>query len=273
MSESNGRLSGGMLIVLLIVNFLVLSALAVAIAYHGTSSPAAVCCAEKAEKPGRDHIPFDTQYDAAIHEAGHAVADVASGFRVTSMYVAVDKDKDDKYLGMVHWDTRPDDRRSPDEARRARIVVYYAGNAAEQVILHRSPTGDGDDRDNADDRILETCREGKCGECPYNYKVGEACLLNGLVSMERGSAQQETYVLISRHRETIVLLANELMGRSVKDGRRTMSGEDIEAFLAGRGVVPTSLEPAPSGDPAVPPADAGPPVDGTVLDWLPRLGR
>lgn len=264
MSESRGRLWGGTMIVFAVLNLLVLAALAVAIAYQATRSPESACCAEKAKAPEKEHIGFDTQYEAAIHEAGHAVIDVVSGFRVTSMYIAVDKEKDDRYLGMVHWDSRPDDRRSADEIRRARIAVYYAGNAAELVILNRTPTGDGDDRDNADDRILEHCLEGKCGECPYNYKVGEACLLSGLISHERTAAQQLTRDLITKHRETVVRLAEELMRQPVKDGRRTMSGEAVETFLTKHGIEPPVLEPA-----LLP--GAAPPSDGGLIDWLPRI--
>lgn len=257
----NGRLPDGLNTILLAAILIVLAAstaAAVVVVRRGVT----VTCSHSSEraKPAREHIGFDIQYDAAIHEAGHAVADVVMGFRVTSMYVAVDKDKDDKYLGMVNWDVLPDDRRSEDESRHARIVVYYAGNVAEQVILGRSMTGGGD-RDNADDRILEACRDGECGECPPDSRVGEACLLNGLVNNGRAAAKRETHGLIGAHRETVVFLANELMRQPVVDGRRTMTGEAVEAFLKARGIE-RSVAPPPVPDAGAPPSD-----DDLIFDW------
>lgn len=259
----NGRPPDGLHAILLAAILIVLTGLT-AVVIVAVRRGVAVTCPHPSEsaRPAREHVGFDTQYDAAIHEAGHAVADVVMGFRITSMYVAVDKEKDDKYLGMVHWDTYPDDRRSESDSRHARIVVYYAGNVAEQVILGRTVTGDGDDRDNADDRILETCQEGECGECPPGSRVGEACLLNGLVNNERAAAKQETQGLIGTHRETVVFLANELMRQPVIGGRRTMTGEAVEAFLKARGIERTAVLSAPG-----PGAGAPAPDDGPLFDW------
>jgi hypothetical protein len=172
--------------------------------------------------------------------------------------VAVEKSKDDRYLGAVGWGTRVGDDRPADVIRRAEIMTYYAGNAAEQVILGKTPLGDGDDRDNADERILAVCQESKCGPCPSGQEFDGVCRLDALVGQERDALRKEALALVTEHRKAIMLLAEELMRQPVKDGRRTMSGDAIVKFLAGHGL---TIEGARAKAP--PATDAGPPADAT----------
>ena len=206
---------------------------------------------KQAEEDKWDPILRDAQYKTGIHEAGHAfVARVVQpGRRIDEMWVWTQKKSDAKLLGSVPMLDERDPELSQEENWQAAAIMYFAGQAAEEVILNRYPPDDYQDKDYATDDLWSYCDKPShpCGECPISSRVGDACLFDGVVAAERARRYQDAKQIVMANREAIIALADELTRQSERDHRRTMTGAQIDAFLKERGIAP--IDPRTSSAP------------------------
>ncbi len=187
---------------------------------------------------GRTPRSLDAQYKTAIHEAGHAVANYAlmPGLPFREIWIAAYANSDGAYVGLMVTDGKMD-LKNPALAD-ASTLISLSGGAAEKAIFAVDPVFDSFDKDNADNLMVDICaKSSACGECPPKSKVGESCMLNGLVARKHDLQFERSAVLMNANKAAVVDLANLIMAQPVVDNHRTLPGKAIQEFMRSRAIV------------------------------------
>ena len=184
------------------------------------------------EDPERERVAVRDQFHTAYHEAGHAVVGEAllpkREFQKLEVFSRV---SEGKYWGMVYWN---DDGVEGDEVywHRAIAMTALAGGATEEVFYKKNPRQDDPDADQAAFESLAYCEMTACA-CPAESRVGDECLLDGVLS-QRSVLYEQTKVCVEANKQTIAKLGKLVMKKR-EDGRRavrTLSKHELDAFFA-----------------------------------------
>ncbi len=168
-------------------------------------------------------VSQEERWRTAIHEAGHGVAAAVQGLATHALTVEPDED----YLGARRAPNPTygyyDDSHAARRRRvRAEVVAYYAGLAAEHVLLGRPFPLNGDQP-----------------QCGAQSDFAEAWALLLTVSVRGASfagddaydrvddrLRQQALKLMVQHRMTVERLARALLEAG------TLSGQDVEAIVS-----------------------------------------
>ena len=150
-----------------------------------------------------------TALQVAIHEAGHAVAEITlfgptvksvTIQRLPGQYGSVDG------LGVVWTNQDIDGRRIPSDELRKRIIVSLAGPLAEQRAIKASHA-----------KIYRNHRFGDYSDA--------LCLLRYIPRLKLTTMERQTRGLLRRRWRTILAVADALMART------TLTGDDVAALM------------------------------------------
>lgn len=205
-----------------------------AVACHPSTN---CCCRDGGDLPEakakeRTRISPEQQIITAHHEAAHAVFDVALlPKRGLSKLQVFSKVKDDQWNGLM---TAGDGPMEGDEAyqHRALALISMAGAAIEEILFHQTPPDSDSDSDNSAFQTLAYCEADHC-ECPPESRVGDECLMNGLLKRERKRLYAEAMACAEANKMTIIKLAKLviLKDEDKSDFVRKLSQEELEAFF------------------------------------------
>ncbi len=179
----------------------------------------------------------EEQFDTAVHEAGHALLCVAllPGRQLVDILVYEKYDEADGKFGLTH-DNRPQDTEGAAayQEKRAEVLYYLGGAAAEEAVFTAKPKEDGADQDAVGDLLLAYCSAedgSQCGTCSESDLIGNACMVKNRIAGARTSLYAEALAIAKLNRELLVELANELMRQPVHNGQRLLSGAQLQAFF------------------------------------------
>lgn len=235
-------------VVISIVSAALLTTAANLIGFHylGTITVTAPASApDAAKKIDWEHRSLDDQYKTAVHEAGHAVAAriVRKNLKFKEMWIAVYRDPDVSLLGLTVTD--PDSNTGGPWSTDEDTVFSLGGGAAEKAIFRADPVFDSFDSDTTDDTLVTACAKGDdCGACPPASKVGDTCMLNGIVLQKHAREFARTVAIIDANKEATVALANLIMQQPIKDRRRHLDEAQIDAFFKEHAIIDPDAAPA-----------------------------
>ena len=186
-------------------------------------------------------ISMDAQYDTAVHEAGHAVANhvLVPQRRISSVYVLAKEKPGTDIVGLVTYDddfSAPADGDAYAAYLRADAVIDYAGAAAEKVVLGTAMPDDPNyryDGKNASDSLWSLCLDDRLAD--------EACkgaaVLKNVVGRNRSQTIADAAAIVEANKAAVIELANLIMRQPEKNGRRTLNEEELYRFLADKKLV------------------------------------
>ncbi len=181
----------------------------------------------------RARISPDDQVITAHHEAAHAVVSMAllpeRGIAKLEVFSKVSQGK---YLGLTTWS---DDKSRGDEAyrHRANALVSLAGGAAEDALFKKTPSDSDPDSDASAFESIAYCEVAHC-DCPPESKVGDDCLLNGLLKPERAEFYAQAKTCVEANRAAIIELAKAVILKREDETQavRTLSSGELKTFFA-----------------------------------------
>lgn len=201
-----------------------------------TSVPGVGCSPSPKGKP----ISMDSQYDVAVHEAGHIIANQAliPERRVAGTYVLTRDDPGSDFVGLVTYSDfdASTDAKAYVAYLRTDAVTDYAGAAAEKVVLGTAMPDDPSyryDGKNASDSLWRLCLDDRLAD--------EACkgpaVLKNVVGRNRSQTIADAVAVIEANKSAVIELANLIMRQPEKNGRRTLNQEELYRFLADKKLV------------------------------------
>lgn len=183
-----------------------------------------------------EKVDTDTQYDVAVHEAGHAVvlAIVMPEKFIKSIYLVTSKREEDDTLGMTIWSTNRSETVTLEKLD-TRTLVDYAGEIAEEVILGNDPQEKSTDykhaKKNLYERIRKLCKDPDACDKLLKNTAGKVLTMKDAVTGLEKLSSDRAKKYIEANREVVIRLANLLMLQPEQNRRRTLTGFQIYAFL------------------------------------------
>ena len=166
---------------------------------------------------------FERNRCSAIHEGGHAVAAIKSGFKLISVdiitrYVpgGISRGYTDYEPG---YEFDPSKKRQDEEVAKRHLIVVYAGSIAEELlgVPHSERAGNHKDVTDANEIIMSACAVGTPGSFRLD-KTRESLL--------RESSMLASRVFVGTHLQAIERVADALTER------RQLSGDEVTEIIA-----------------------------------------
>lgn len=180
--------------------------------------------------------PLD-QVQTAYHEAAHAVIDVVLLPERHVAKVMVFSKVSEHRMGVTSWV----EQKEGHDARwyRGVALVYYAGNAAEDLLFKKKPPEDDTDADRSAFVGLLLCTKESC-DCPAKSRVGDRCLLDGWLASQRKALYEASKRCVAANVGPIMDLAKLLMLKPEDDDEygRSLGKAELKAFFATHRLTP-----------------------------------
>lgn len=179
------------------------------------------------------HVEEAEQRRVAIHESGHAIVAVLLHGPEEVEGITVFAELDDGLFGVCH--TKDENRLQTAEDIMKEAAVFLGGRASDKVINGAPTTGAGSDLANVSDMMWRKhLRAGLGNSLIVEDKSEAPPAVRVAVEKDINLANACAEAIVSSNRPAITALADAIMAKPVVDGERTLTKEEIKAFLDSR---------------------------------------